>query len=238
MYESTAALAAALTRDSNGDGVVDKFEFRKAVRLTGIVASDAACDRTFHDFDVDGSGTIGYDEYIRYTLRELLAKSFGRVMDLFKKWDSNGDGRIGRKELHRACAEMGFRAPEAELNLLFDEVDADGSGSVTYKELNAVLRQGASVKLAADLKPGAKGRAESWGARVPGSGARSKVSAARDTGVGVAAEFRVYDYKKPRPQQQQQHLVLEPGRVAAVRLFAQGDDAIGKGNFVKIKLAF
>lgn len=71
--------------DEDKSGAVDKFEFRSAVRALGIVASDAECDATFVELDFNRDGTISYDEYIRYALRDLLARSFGRVIDLFRK---------------------------------------------------------------------------------------------------------------------------------------------------------
>ena len=39
-------------------------------------------------------------------------------------------------------------------------MDADGGGTITFKELNAQLRQGSSVKLAAEMAPGAVGRVD------------------------------------------------------------------------------
>ena len=41
---------------------------------------------------------------------------------------------------------------QEELDALFDAMDTDGSGSVDFKEMNKMLRQGASVQLAADLQ--------------------------------------------------------------------------------------
>ena len=57
--------------DENGDGGVDKAEFRKAVPLLGIPMMKSMpmedIDDLFDDLDVDGSGTISYKE-----LKKLL----------------------------------------------------------------------------------------------------------------------------------------------------------------------
>ena len=42
----------------------------------------------------------------------------------------------------------------------FDGMDPDRSGTIEYAELNKLLRSGANVELAADLKAGARGTIE------------------------------------------------------------------------------
>ena len=146
--------------DSDGNGLIDKAEFRKAVAALGIEASDEACDLAFDDYDHDGSGEMSYTEYVRYSLRDALKRSAARVMDLFRKWDEDRSGCIDRNEFVRAIRSLRFEVPRAELDLLFDEMDADGSGQVDFKEANRVLRQGASIRLSAELRVGAAGAIE------------------------------------------------------------------------------
>ena len=153
--------------DEDGSGTIDKAEFRRAAAALGwnkrdIVsklavewtASDVV-DAVFDEFDRDQSGQIGYHEYIRYALRAGLQKQRGRVMDLFGQWDTDKSGTVDREEFIRAVKAIGFDAPRAELDIMFDEVDADGSGAVSFGELNTLLRQGASVQIAAELQDGA-----------------------------------------------------------------------------------
>ena len=48
--------------DSDGDGGVDKYEFRKAVTALGYTPPKSQIDALFDSMDVDGSGVIEYDE--------------------------------------------------------------------------------------------------------------------------------------------------------------------------------
>ena len=92
--------------------------------------------------------------YVRFSLREALAKSLTRVIDLFKKWDEDDDGAVSKKEFRRAIKTIGFDAPREEVDRVFDSIDEDGSGTIEYTELNQLLRQGANTKLDAKLMPG------------------------------------------------------------------------------------
>ena len=42
--------------DDNGDGLVSKKEFGKALRAIGVTAPKEEIDELFESFDVDGSG--------------------------------------------------------------------------------------------------------------------------------------------------------------------------------------
>ena len=162
------ALGGSLTRmvdlfarwDTDGNGLIDRTEFRKAVAALGLSVSDEVCDATFADFDADGSGEIEYREYVRCSLRDALNRSLTRVTDLFRRWDVDNSGTVDKHEFRKALREIGFDAPRSEVDAVFREMDADGSGEVEYKELNALLRQGARVELESSLKVGAAGRIE------------------------------------------------------------------------------
>jgi len=158
------ALAGSLTKmvdcfkqwDKDGNGQVSREEFRRAVGSM-LPASDDACDAVFGDYDVDGSGEIGYQEYVRHSLRDALKSSFSRVSDLFRKWDVDESGTIEKKEFREVIRSVGFEAPADVVDELFAEMDRDGSGEVEFKELNRVLRQGADIKLVGTLQAGAAG---------------------------------------------------------------------------------
>ena len=42
------------------------------------------------------------NEYVRYSLRDSLARSTVRVIDLFREWDEDGDGSVSKKEFRKA----------------------------------------------------------------------------------------------------------------------------------------
>ena len=94
-------------------------------------------------------------------LRESLALSSTRVVDLFKEWDDDDSGTISLKEWRQAIAGLGLvddaPANEDRVTQLFRELDENGSGSIEYAELHKVLRIGIETSLDAKLMPGAAG---------------------------------------------------------------------------------
>ena len=64
-------------------------------------------------------------EYIRWALRDALARSSARVIDLFRQWDEDGSGVIERKEFRRAIRALGFDFIHdvSEIDLVFDDFE-------------------------------------------------------------------------------------------------------------------
>ena len=51
--------------DDNGNGTLDIDEFRKGIHDFQIDVDEKDIDVLFKSFDIDGSGAIDYDEFIR-----------------------------------------------------------------------------------------------------------------------------------------------------------------------------
>ena len=64
--------------DEDGDGTVNKKEWRKAMPAIGIQTSDAMLDRLFDTFDEDGSGEIDFEE-LRAALRKPSLRKGGAL---------------------------------------------------------------------------------------------------------------------------------------------------------------
>ena len=111
----------------------------------------------FTSIDENNNNRIDLDEYIFFSLRDSLARSSSRVVDLFREWDEDESGSVDLREFRKAIGALGFDAPREEVEAVFKQLDKDGSGSIQYKELNAMLRVGAGSALDAALLPGAAG---------------------------------------------------------------------------------
>ena len=84
--------------DGDQDGKLDFGEFCNLVRSReeGEFTEEELKTR-FEQLDDDGSGQVDMAEYLQFSLRDALARSTERVVDLFKKWDEdNVRGRAPR----------------------------------------------------------------------------------------------------------------------------------------------
>lgn len=86
--------------DLNGNGTIDRDEFVQAVNALSVseVPHEVA-GMLFREFDHSGDGEISYHEYLRYALRDGLAKSSTKVMDLFQAIDKDGSGEVDKDEV-------------------------------------------------------------------------------------------------------------------------------------------
>ena len=97
--------------DANEDGMLTLDEFCSLVkeREEGEHTDEELRER-FNRLDTDGSGRIELNEYLRWALRDALARGGTRVIDLFRKWDDDQSGEISRDEFIRAIRAFGCAA--------------------------------------------------------------------------------------------------------------------------------
>jgi len=129
--------------DANGNGQIDRREFRKAIAGMRGDVPDSVCNELFEEFDADRSGDISYAEYNSFILRETLRKNCGHAMEFVKRWDVDGSGEIEKWEFRRAIAAMGVVVADiAMVDHLFDVMDTDRSGTLSLEEISQQLRRG------------------------------------------------------------------------------------------------
>ena len=95
--------------DADNDHKLDFVEFCALVRERELGDhTDEELKERFQALDADGSGKIDMNEYVLFTLRDSLARSSTRVIELFKQWDDDNSGTVGKSEFRRAVQAMGF----------------------------------------------------------------------------------------------------------------------------------
>ena len=131
--------AADLDRDQ-------RLEFREFSRLVReremAIHTEEALRQRFDELDTDGSGTIEPVEWIKFALRDALARSAVDVQSLLESWDANGNGEIDPHEFRRAVGFFGFAAHDEEIDAVFREFDVLRAGVLDLKTLTRVLASG------------------------------------------------------------------------------------------------
>jgi Ca2+-binding EF-hand superfamily protein len=80
--------------DDNGDKTIDNQEFKKLCGDYRIPINDKDIKILFKQFDIDGSGTISYDEFLRGIVGEMNKKRRMIVKRCFDILDKNRNGAI------------------------------------------------------------------------------------------------------------------------------------------------
>jgi Ca2+-binding protein (EF-Hand superfamily) len=80
--------------DDNNDREISYNEFAKAMKDFGLGLTDEETRLLFQEFDVDRSGQISIDEFIRGIRGEMNGFRKNLVLTCFKILDKNGDGTL------------------------------------------------------------------------------------------------------------------------------------------------
>ena len=89
--------------------------------------TDEELKARFQTMDENNNNRIDLDEFIRFSLRDALARSSARVIDLFRDWDDDESGAVDLKEFRKAINALGFEAPNEEIEGVFKQLDKDGN---------------------------------------------------------------------------------------------------------------
>ena len=64
-------------------------------------------------------------EYLQWSLKDALARSSSRVVDLFRAWDEDRSGSVDKSEFHKAVRALGFDIEREHTDAVFDSLDDD-----------------------------------------------------------------------------------------------------------------
>jgi len=144
--------------DADGNGSIDKEEWRKLARSVNINMADADLDKMFMIVDTDANGTIEYDEFERWfcgdlgegdrklkrlivgmgvTMRMLPASDLDDVLDIFVSFDKDNSGTIDPAEFRDLTCDLGLRMSPEKTEEMFKAIDIDGNGTLDFQEFLA-----------------------------------------------------------------------------------------------------
>lgn len=134
--------------DKDGNGLLDRAEFLRAVRRAGLVKEgkrSLADHQLLHFFDAideDHSETITEEEFVKFVERtETVASKSNRtdlevlLLEKFYAADADGSGFLDADEF-AACLKgiEGLELHDAVIDVLRTAADADGDGQIAYDE--------------------------------------------------------------------------------------------------------
>jgi len=73
----------------------------------------------------------------------MIAKTAGRMTELFASWDKDCNGFVDKKEFRAACNALGVTYPNSIIDAVFDVFDEDRTGQLDHHELVRVARRAA-----------------------------------------------------------------------------------------------
>jgi len=126
--------------DKDGDGSITVKELRIVMRQLGQNPSDAEIREMVAEVDIDGSGTIDFNEFLIVMARQNpdydLEEEYKQA---FKVFDRDGDGLISAAELKHVMANLGDKFSDEEVRELIREADMDNDGHINYQEFTRLM---------------------------------------------------------------------------------------------------
>ncbi|KAH8818538.1 CaM, calmodulin [Hyaloscypha sp. PMI_1271] len=133
--EVQALKDAFLLFDSDSDGVITRNELGAVMKSLGLNPTDAELDDMINEVDIDRTGSVDLDEFIKMMTAETKPANFEEEMrSAFKVFDKDGSGTISGDEIAHVMKSFGENLSDEELKIMMEEVDKDGNGTIDYEE--------------------------------------------------------------------------------------------------------
>merc|ERR1719464_1011266 len=120
-------------------------EMKEACGAAGL-ANFEEIQRLFQQLDLDGSGEVGYTEFLAGMIDQKNYLQEELCWEAFRTFDRDGSGQIDLEELREMLKEnsdLGGKALGAEnAEELFKMADKDGDGKISFQEFMAMLKAG------------------------------------------------------------------------------------------------
>jgi len=127
--------------DKDGDGTISTSELAEAMKSLGQNPSDGEIQDMINEVDVDQSGTVDFDEFLKMMTTETKGVDFEQEMrSAFDVFDKDGSGTISPEEIFKLMTSLGENLSEDDIKSMVKEVDKNGDGSIDYEEFVSFIR--------------------------------------------------------------------------------------------------
>ena len=102
--------------DKNGDGCINVVELGTVMRQIGQNPTDTELRDMINEVDVDGNGTLEFDEFCNLMSRQMKdTNQESELEERFKLFDKDGNGFIDRDELAQVMRQLGEKLSDDEI---------------------------------------------------------------------------------------------------------------------------
>merc|ERR1712139_113165 len=128
--------------DTDGSGDIDIKELTIAMKALGCEPKPGEIEKLIGDVDDDGSGEIGFPEFLRMMTHKILNKDpKDDMLKAFRLFDDDQTGAVTFKNLKRVAKETNQTLTDDELQEMLDGADKDGDGVLNEEEFLAMMKR-------------------------------------------------------------------------------------------------
>ncbi|KPI95708.1 Troponin C, isoform 2 [Papilio xuthus] len=128
--------------DSSKQGRIEKEKVRTILNTMVHSYDDNELDQILDNEDIDGSGKLNFDSFVRVATHfldeddEALQKE---LKEAFRLYDKEGNGYIPTSSLREILAALDDQLTPDQLNEMIAEIDTDASGTVDFDEFMEMM---------------------------------------------------------------------------------------------------
>merc|ERR1712057_120559 len=121
--------------DTDGSGNIDVKELTVAMKALGCEPKPGEIEKMISDVDDDGSGEIGFPEFLQMMTHKILNKDpKDDMLKAFRLFDDDGTGKVSFKNIKRVAKETNQTLTDEELQEMLTDADKDGDGELNEEE--------------------------------------------------------------------------------------------------------
>merc|ERR1719181_399493 len=128
--------------DTDGSGNIDVKELTVAMKALGCEPKPGEIEKMISDVDDDGSGEIGFPEFLQMMTHKILNKDpKDDMLKAFRLFDDDQTGSVSFKNIKRVAKETNQTLTDDELQEMLTDADADGDGVLNEEEFLVMMKR-------------------------------------------------------------------------------------------------
>jgi len=126
--------------DKDSSGTITAQELGDIMQSLGQNPSDSELQDMINEVDIDSSGSIDFDEFLKMMSTTVKAQDFAHeTRAAFDVFDRDGSGTISADELRQVMKSLGENLTDQEIDEMIREADKDRNGTIDYEEFVQLL---------------------------------------------------------------------------------------------------